>query len=87
MKSIFKLMSIIIVLASCDGAKKVKQEKPNVIFIMLDDFCYSQIGYNSEQISKEDYDPLFLQYTLENRLIIKCAMQETQRNVIQCATQ
>lgn len=66
MKSIFKLLSIIIILASCDGAKKVKQEKPNVIFIMLDDFGYSQIGYNSEQISKEDYDPLFLQYTLEN---------------------
>lgn len=33
---------------------------------MLDDFGYSQIAYNSEQINENDYDPLFLKYTLEN---------------------
>lgn len=43
-----------------------QSQKPNIIFILLDDFGYSQIAYNSEQISEKDYDPLFLKYTLEN---------------------
>ena len=53
-------------LSSCNHQKKVETEKPNVVFILLDDFGYAQIAYNSEQISAEDYDPLFLKYTLEN---------------------
>ena len=51
--------------AACVGIASETPDKPNVIFIMLDDFGYSQIGYNSEQISEEDYDPLFLEFTLE----------------------
>jgi len=33
---------------------------------MLDDFGYSQISYNSRNISEKDYDPLFLKFVLEN---------------------
>jgi uncharacterized sulfatase len=64
MKTNHYFIILILFLASCGIAKNEKPQKPNVIFIMLDDFGYSQIAYNSEQISKEDYDPLFLQYTL-----------------------
>ncbi|NQU54567.1 MAG: sulfatase-like hydrolase/transferase [Bacteroidetes bacterium] len=60
------ILILIFFLVSCTFSKKEEFEKPNIIFIMLDDFGYSQIAYNSEQISKEDYDPLFLKYTLEN---------------------
>ena len=51
--------------AACAGIENETPDKPNVIFIMLDDFGYSQIAYNSEQISSDDYDPLFLEFTLE----------------------
>lgn len=57
---------ILVFLASCGIRENKVSEKPNVIFIMLDDFGYSQIAYNSEQISSDDYDPLFLKYSLEN---------------------
>lgn len=51
--------------AVCTGISNETPDKPNVIFIMLDDFGYSQIAYNSERISANDYDPLFLEFTLE----------------------
>lgn len=51
-------------LAACARIENETPDKPNVIFIMLDDFGYSQIAYNSEQISVKDYDPLFLEFTL-----------------------
>lgn len=59
------LLITLLFFAAC-ATKNEEQHRPNVIFIMLDDFGYSQIAYNSEQISSEDYDPLFLKYTLEN---------------------
>lgn len=43
---------------------KQNQEKPNFIFIMMDDLGYSQVGFNSEGISSDDYDTLLLQFTL-----------------------
>lgn len=64
MKHIF-LISLLF-FAACANQDNKNQDAPNVIFIMLDDFGYSQIAYNSEQISADDYDPLFLKYTLEN---------------------
>jgi len=64
MKSLVVFAFIFVFLTSCNN-HEIK-EKPNVIFIMLDDFGYSQIAYNSEQISSKDYDPLFLKYTLKN---------------------
>lgn len=60
------ILILILFIVSCPSSKKEGVEKPNVIFIMLDDFGYSQIACNSEEISEKDYDPLFLQYTLEN---------------------
>ncbi|MBT3382627.1 MAG: sulfatase-like hydrolase/transferase [Prolixibacteraceae bacterium] len=60
------LLHVILFLTSCSISNNKKTEKPNVIFIMLDDFGYSQIAYNSEEINEGDYDPLFLKYTLEN---------------------
>jgi uncharacterized sulfatase len=60
------LISLLFLVASCAGTGNKTPDKPNVIFIMLDDFGYSQIAYNSEQISVEDYDPLFLEFTLKN---------------------
>jgi len=59
------LLISLLFFAACVGIKNKTPDKPNVIFIMLDDFGYSQIAYNSEQISQEDYDPLFLEFTLE----------------------
>ena len=53
-------------IAACARISNETLDKPNVIFIMLDDFGYSQIAYNSERISANDYDPLFLEFTLEN---------------------
>jgi uncharacterized sulfatase len=52
-------------LSACVSNKNSQREIPNIIFVMVDDFGYSQIAYNSEIISAEDYDPLFLKYTLE----------------------
>ncbi|MEN8118245.1 MAG: sulfatase-like hydrolase/transferase [Bacteroidota bacterium] len=66
MKTKLTLILIIFFLNSCSFSKTKEQEKPNVIFIMLDDFGYSQIAYNSEEITEKDYDPLFLKYSLEN---------------------
>lgn len=60
-------LTFLIGISSCNWEHNKDNEKPNVIFIMLDDFGYSQIAYNSEQITAEDYDPLFLRYTMENR--------------------
>jgi uncharacterized sulfatase len=59
------LMIFLLIFTSCTNHDNENQDSPNVIFIMLDDFGYSQIGYNSEQISAEDYDPLFLNFALE----------------------
>src|SRR6056297_3467936 len=59
------LLISLLLIAACVGIASETPDKPNVIFIMLDDFGYSQIAYNSEQISAEDYDPLFLEFTLE----------------------
>jgi uncharacterized sulfatase len=63
MKQIFIISFLIF--TACASHDKDNQTPPNVIFIMLDDFGYSQIAYNSEQISAEDYDPLFLKFTLD----------------------
>jgi hypothetical protein len=52
MKSVF-LISLLF-FTVCANQNKEKQDAPSVIFIMLDDFGYSQIAYNSEQISAED---------------------------------
>jgi uncharacterized sulfatase len=64
MKHVF-LVSLLLFTA-CANQDKENRDRPNIIFIMLDDFGYSQIAYNSEQISAEDYDLLFFNFTLEN---------------------
>ncbi|MCD6598166.1 MAG: sulfatase-like hydrolase/transferase [Bacteroidales bacterium] len=66
MRTKLTILILILFLASCSLLRNEGIENPNVIFIMVDDFGYSQIAYNSEGISEKDYDPLFLQYTLEN---------------------
>ncbi len=43
---------------------QLQPDKPNLIFIMMDDLGYSQVGWTSENISPDDYDPHFLRYTL-----------------------
>lgn len=63
--SFIALLTYLIFFSNCVREEKNKMDKPNVIFILLDDFGYSQIAYNSEGISAGDYDPLFLKYTLE----------------------
>lgn len=65
MKTISKLLIPTVFLSSCSLMKSNESEKPNIIFIMLDDFGYSQIAYNSEEITADDYDPLFLEFVLE----------------------
>ncbi len=62
----FLKITLLIFIFSCGKTVEESRQKPNIIFIMLDDFGYSQIAYNSENISEKDYDPLFLKYTLEN---------------------
>jgi uncharacterized sulfatase len=48
---------------------KVKEffnsDKPNIIFIMLDDLGYSQVAWTSQHVTEDDYDPLFLKHTLD----------------------
>ena len=68
MKLIFAVVTVAFFAGCNQNAenKKKASEIPNIIFIMLDDFGYSQIAYNSEWISAQDYDPLFLEFTLEN---------------------
>lgn len=66
MKTALLSLFIVTILNSCTLSDKSTSEKPNIIFVMLDDFGYSQIAYNSQEISEKDYDPLFLEYTLEN---------------------
>lgn len=56
----------LIFFVGCKMAEKPIPQKPNIIFIMLDDFGYSEIAYNSENISENDYDPLFLDLTLKH---------------------
>jgi arylsulfatase len=66
MNTISKFLIPTILLSSCSLIKSKEPEKPNIIFIMVDDFGYSQIAYNSEKITADDYDPLFLKFSLEN---------------------
>jgi uncharacterized sulfatase len=44
----------------------LKSDKPNVIFIVMDDLGYSQVGWTARHISQNDYDPLFLNFSLFN---------------------
>ncbi|MCK4920718.1 MAG: sulfatase-like hydrolase/transferase [Bacteroidales bacterium] len=53
---------ILIAFLSCSANK----ERPNIVFIMMDDFGYSQIAYNSGNIGEQDYDPLFFKHVKEN---------------------
>jgi len=61
----FFLISFLFITA-CVNSDYKDQDHPNVVFVMLDDFGYSQIAYNSEQITSVDYDPLFLEYSLDH---------------------
>lgn len=59
-------LAILSLTVSCHPIGHGKRQKPNVIFIMMDDLGFSQIAYISENISEKDYDPLFLEFTLDN---------------------
>ena len=52
---------IFIFLASCANGDKEVQEKPNIIFIMLDDLGYGQLGIYNDTIKTSDFDPFFVQ--------------------------
>lgn len=53
-------------LFSCAGNQNTEVEKPNVVFVMLDDFGYAQVAFNSLDINEKDFDSLFVAYALEN---------------------
>jgi uncharacterized sulfatase len=42
----------------------LKSEKPNFILIVMDDLGFSQVGWTSMNISADDYDPLFLDFSM-----------------------
>jgi uncharacterized sulfatase len=42
----------------------MKSEKPNFILIVMDDLGFSQIGWTSANINPDDYDPLFLEFSM-----------------------
>ena len=54
-----------LILFGCSKLSRTIPQKPNIIFVLVDDFGYSQIAYISDSISEKDYDPLFSNYTLE----------------------
>ena len=62
MKGICYYLAIFLVLSSlssCTGLeKKVIPEKPNILFILIDDMGWGDIGYNSEDILSPNLDKL-----------------------------
>ena len=52
-----------ILIASC--APKT-ENRPNVLFIMMDDLGYGQIGLYNEELSTDDFDPCFVSQVKEN---------------------
>jgi len=61
MKLSIILVYILFLLPSCGNGKKELDEKPNVIFILLDDLGYGQLGIYNDTIETSDFDPFFVQ--------------------------
>ena len=56
------LCTLPLFLFSC---QKSNVEKPNVLFIMMDDLGYGQLGINNDTLKTSDFDPFYVQ--LEER--------------------
>ena len=64
MKGLYRLsLLFLVVLVSC---KTVDQASPNVIFIMMDDLGYGQFGLHNDQLTTDQFDPLFVELVSEN---------------------
>jgi len=61
-KRILIMLSLII---TCGFIQGQEPQKPNVVFVLLDDLGFSQTGYMSQGITEADLDPLFVEYTAE----------------------
>lgn len=56
-----KYFQVIILVLICFACSQIKQEqKPNILFIMMDDLGYGQFGIYNDTISVDDFNPFFV---------------------------
>ena len=55
------LLPLIALLAACDQSTG-PELRPNIIFIMMDDLGYGQLGIHTDGLSSQDFDPFFTQW-------------------------
>ena len=59
------LIFLISLLISCTETKEEAIEKPNILFIMMDDLGYGQFGVHNENLQTADFDPYFVSLVKE----------------------
>ena len=55
-----KYFLLLFLIAGISACSKVTEPKPNILFIMMDDLGYGQLGIYNDTLSTSDFDPFFV---------------------------
>ena len=62
-----RILIPIIIVVVLIGCKEKTPQKPNIIFIMMDDLGYGQFGLHNEQLTTSEFDPYFVSLVREKQ--------------------